>query len=42
MKRKVYFFICRKCKQRKPVSEESKAKYGWCVACYSKVEINPT
>ena len=41
-KRKVYHFICKKCHQRKPATEESRNKYGWCVDCYSKVEIDPT
>lgn len=42
MKRKLYYFICRKCHKRKPVSEQAFFRPGWCQSCYSKLEIDPT
>jgi ribosomal protein L40E len=36
VKRKAYYFICRRCNRRKLVEEESPVKYGVCLKCYNR------
>ena len=36
IKRKQYYFICRRCYSRLPVERESVYKVGMCIDCYIK------